>query len=656
MDRRARPVLGRRSGAADRSPRRSRRRRARPSAAALGGIALTHGHADHSGAVAALLERCGEVEVAALAWEGATRAIADGDSAGPLTAIATPGHSTDHLAFRAGARALQRRRRARARQRLRLTPTPARCAATCARLRGLLELPLTLICPGHGPLVTDPRAKLEQYLAHRLDRERRLRRGARRRPARADELLDRVWSDAPPAAAARAAAVTLAAHLDKLAEEGAPARRRGAPAGSRPRLLTRRSRRYRLAERRAVAQRPMAVEQRVTFCRICEALCGMVATVEDGVVTKLRPDHDHPLSAGLRVPEGHRDDRRAERPRPRACIRCARPADGEFERVSWERGDGRHRRAPARRSIAAHGPKSVGWYMGNPGAFSYSHTLWVKGFLDGARLAALLHGRLAGRQQPLRRERAALRLAADRADPRPARARSFLLMVGANPLVSHGCVLTAPRVREQLHAIVERGGRVVVVDPRRTETARAVRARRRPARHRRLAAALDAARDLRGGPGRRGRARAPDGRLGRAGATPRAPSRPSRPRRAPASRPARARARARLRGRRRRRGLRPHGLVPGPLRHARRVPARRARTPSPATSTAPAARSSGGRRSRSTRSPSRPGLDTYGKVRSRFGGFPDVIGNLPAALMPREITTPGERQIRAFFVAPATRC
>jgi len=45
------------------------------------------------------------------------------------------------------------------------------------------------------------------------------------------------------------------------------------------------------------------------------------------------------------------------------------------------------------------------------------------------------------------------------------------------------------------------------------------------------------------------------------------------------------------------------------------------------------------------------GLDTYGKVRSRFGGFPDVIGNLPATLLPKEITTPGERQIRAFFVS-----
>src|SRR5690606_9248715 len=42
---------------------------------------------------------------------------------------------------------------------------------------------------------------------------------------------------------------------------------------------------------------------------------------------------------------------------------------------------------------------------------------------------------------------------------------------------------------------------------------------------------------------------------------------------------------------------------------------------------------------------------TYGKVRSRFGGFPDVLGNLPASLLAREIETPGERQIRALFVS-----
>ena len=48
----------------------------------------------------------------------------------------------------------------------------------------------------------------------------------------------------------------------------------------------------------------MAVEERVTFCRICEPLCGMVATVEDGRLQKLRPDKDHPLSRGFACPKG----------------------------------------------------------------------------------------------------------------------------------------------------------------------------------------------------------------------------------------------------------------------------------------------------------------------------------------------------------------
>lgn len=46
------------------------------------------------------------------------------------------------------------------------------------------------------------------------------------------------------------------------------------------------------------------IEHKVTFCRICEPLCGMIATVEDGRLTALRPDKDHPLSAGFACPKG----------------------------------------------------------------------------------------------------------------------------------------------------------------------------------------------------------------------------------------------------------------------------------------------------------------------------------------------------------------
>jgi glyoxylase-like metal-dependent hydrolase (beta-lactamase superfamily II) len=79
---------------------------------------------------------------------------------------------------------------------------------------------LRVICPGHGPVVLDPAAKLDEYVAHRLDRERRLVAALDAGLRTADELIDRVWSDAP-AALRPAAMVTLAAHLDKLDEEGA---------------------------------------------------------------------------------------------------------------------------------------------------------------------------------------------------------------------------------------------------------------------------------------------------------------------------------------------------------------------------------------------------------------------------------------------------
>src|SRR3954454_3739648 len=119
-------------------------------------------------------------------------------------------------------------------------------------------------------------------------------------------------------------------------------------------------------------------EQKATFCRICEAHCGMVASVEGDRVVKLRPDPDHPLSRGYACPKGIAMlDVQNDRDRDTHPLR--KTADGAFERVSWDEalddiGD------RLRATIAARGPASVGWYMGNPGAFSYSHPLWSKGF------------------------------------------------------------------------------------------------------------------------------------------------------------------------------------------------------------------------------------------------------------------------------------
>src|SRR5206468_4281328 len=85
-------------------------------------------------------------------------------------------------------------------------------------LRRLQRLDLAVLCPGHGPVVWDPKAKLAEYLAHRLDRERRLVEALDEGLRSRDELLDAVWDDAP-AVLRPAAALTLEAHLDKLEGE-----------------------------------------------------------------------------------------------------------------------------------------------------------------------------------------------------------------------------------------------------------------------------------------------------------------------------------------------------------------------------------------------------------------------------------------------------
>ena len=100
-----------------------------------------------------------------------------------------------------------------------VAPDPGALAGYLDALSRLRERELSLICPGHGPPVHDPAAKLDQYISHRLERERRLVVALADGKRTVDELLDDVWEDAP-AMLRPAAAVTLAAHLDKLDDEG----------------------------------------------------------------------------------------------------------------------------------------------------------------------------------------------------------------------------------------------------------------------------------------------------------------------------------------------------------------------------------------------------------------------------------------------------
>jgi glyoxylase-like metal-dependent hydrolase (beta-lactamase superfamily II) len=183
-----------------------------------GGIALTHDHGDHADAADAVRDGLGRVPVGAARWGGADVRLGDGDSFGPLRVIATPGHATDHLAFVAGDVCFTGDA-VLAHSSVFVAPDPGALRGYLGALEHLRALGLGLLCTGHGPPVTDPAALLDRYLAHRGDRERRLLEALDAGLRGADELLDRVWDDAPPSLRL-AAMATLAAHLDKLDEEG----------------------------------------------------------------------------------------------------------------------------------------------------------------------------------------------------------------------------------------------------------------------------------------------------------------------------------------------------------------------------------------------------------------------------------------------------
>jgi glyoxylase-like metal-dependent hydrolase (beta-lactamase superfamily II) len=178
----------------------------------VAGIVLTHDHPDHSEGAESLADRAG-VDVAR---------PTGGENAGPFEAIATPGHARDHVSL-LWRRVLFAGDTVLGAGSVFVAPDGGGMGAYLDSLQRMRDLEPEVIAPGHGPFVWDPRAKIDEYVAHRLEREQRvldaLAAGARTR----GDLLDAAWDDVPfdEAPVLRlAAGVTLDAHLDKLRDEG----------------------------------------------------------------------------------------------------------------------------------------------------------------------------------------------------------------------------------------------------------------------------------------------------------------------------------------------------------------------------------------------------------------------------------------------------
>ena len=176
----------------------------RAAAGAIEGVVLTHGHPDHA-------EGADEL--------GAPVTLPlDGETVGPFRAVATPGHSADSVCLVAGPICFTGDTVLGSGS-VFIAPGEGSLSAYLDSLRRLRSLPLDVLCPGHGPYVWDPAAKLDEYVAHRLWREERLVEALSAGLRARDELLDSAWSDAP-VELRHFAALSLASHLEKLAEEG----------------------------------------------------------------------------------------------------------------------------------------------------------------------------------------------------------------------------------------------------------------------------------------------------------------------------------------------------------------------------------------------------------------------------------------------------
>lgn len=214
----------------------------------------------------------------------------------------------------------------------------------------------------------------------------------------------------------------------------------------------------------------MSVTERVEYrtCPLCEATCGLEITFAGERVERIRGDRDDVFSHGFVCPKGaslkalHEDPDRVRTP-------LLRRPDGSFAPASWDEALAviDERLGP----ILADGDRNaVGAYIGNPSVHNLSAQLYGRVLLKALGTRNVFSASTLD-QMP-KQVAAALMFGTGLTVPIPDVDRTdHLLILGANPLASNGSLLTAPDMRGRLRAIRARGGRVVVVDPRRSRTA-----------------------------------------------------------------------------------------------------------------------------------------------------------------------------------------
>ncbi|MDT4926058.1 MAG: hypothetical protein QOG01_3771 [Pseudonocardiales bacterium] len=202
-------------------------------------------------------------------------------------------------------------------------------------------------------------------------------------------------------------------------------------------------------------------------CPLCEATCGLKITLDGRKVSAVRGDPDDVFSAGYICPKGaslaglHEDPDRLRQPMLKR--------DGAFVAVSWDEAFAAID-AGLNGVISEHGRDAVAFYLGNPSAHNVSALLYNRVLIKSLGSRNVYSASTVD-QMP-KHFSAGYMFGDPLTVPVPDLDRTgYLLMLGANPLVSNGSLMTAADVRGRLRGIQERGGKIVVVDPRRSRTA-----------------------------------------------------------------------------------------------------------------------------------------------------------------------------------------
>ena len=211
------------------------------------------------------------------------------------------------------------------------------------------------------------------------------------------------------------------------------------------------------------------MQQKLGVCNLCEAICGLVFTLEDSRITDVRGNPDDPLSRGHICPKAvalqdvHEDPDRLRRP--------VRRIGDRWQEVSWDEALDLVATNLAR-AVNEHGRDALAIYLGNPNVHSLGSmthgTAMVKSFRTRNKYSATSVDQLPAQLLAFLMYGHQLLL------PVPDIDRTDLFLVfGANPMASNGSLMTVPDFPARLRELKRRGGRMVVLDPRRTETAKA---------------------------------------------------------------------------------------------------------------------------------------------------------------------------------------